>query len=169
MIGLGLLLSGPARAQELPPTPDEIPALTEGDGPGRDRPQRGEKRGERDGREGRGDHLRKNFQKWREMSPEDREAMRQLHARRREEVRQEIAKAVERSGLQLTDGQKERFRTRYREERRKLEEEIRREMDEQRRQRLPGMMDKLRAEFADEAVSAEPSPAPSPDGSEPAE
>jgi hypothetical protein len=96
------------------------------------------------------DAFQRNFQRWREMSPEDRKALRNQMEQfkvRRDRIQDEIDKALAGSGLRLDSDQREIFALRYTQERRKLERRLREEMEAERARRLPDIVEQLKREF----------------------
>jgi hypothetical protein len=99
----------------------------------------------------------KNFERWKNMSPEERQAMRDEQRQRMQRMHKEIDDAIKDSGLTLDDNQRKEFAKRYLQERRKIEHQIMQEMEKLRRPMIKEMVDKLAKEF-----SKKPSPSPSP-------
>lgn len=104
-------------------------------------------------------------QRWREMSPEDRQRVRsnatrwlqlpaeereQLRLRdnlRRQRIRQEAEAALQNSGLQLEAEKRELYERRYMQERRRIERALRQELEEKRQRELAPVMENLKKEF----------------------
>ena len=107
----------------------------------------------------------RNFQRWRELSPQEREALRGQAGRRRARMLEAAGRALEESGLKLNDDQREMFLLRYSQERRKLEHELREKAEEERGRRLPAIHEALKREFsapADAGPKVGPTAPPSP-------
>ena len=103
-----------------------------------------------------------NFQRWQNMTPEERNALRDREIVRRQKILQEIDKSIAESGLQLDKDTREMYILRYSQERRKIEEKLQKEIEERRRPMLEDMNNRLKEEFkAMPAKTASPSPAPS--------
>lgn len=98
-----------------------------------------------------------NFSKWANLPAEEKKSLRHREEMRRKRMSEDIDEAVKKSGLTLTETQRQQFAQRYADERRKLEEELRKEMDEKRQPRLDVIVGKLAKEFAG-AVQTAPTP-----------
>ncbi len=96
--------------------------------------------------------FRKNLLRWRDLPPEERNALRGQVDNRGELIKAEVDKTIKDCGLQLSPDQREVFVLRYMQERRKLEKSLRDQMGAERARRLPGIIEQLKKEF--------PSPAP---------
>jgi hypothetical protein len=107
------------------------------------------------------ERFKENFERWKALPPEERQALMMHEKMRRERMMQEIDEAIKKSGLQLDKDRREMFTLRYSQERRKIEEQLRREMEEKRRPQLQEMLGRLVTEFSAPATPA-PSPAASP-------
>ena len=92
------------------------------------------------------DRFKRNLRVWKELSPEEQEAVRK---EANDRTRTEVEKAYQESGLRLDKDQREVFGLRYRQERRKLERELQEKLEAERARRLPGVVDELKREFAD--------------------
>lgn len=103
--------------------------------------------------------FKRNLRVWRQLTPEEREAMRRETTDR---TREEVERAYQQSGLRLDKDQREVFGLRYRQERRKLEREIQEKMEAERTRRLPGLVEGLKKEFADKPAAAPMANAPTP-------
>ena len=85
-----------------------------------------------------------NMQLWDRMTRDERQAMREAVGGR---IRVEMDEAYKRSGLTLSDEQREMFDLRYRQERRKVEREVQEIARRERDRRLPVIDEQLRKEF----------------------
>ena len=103
--------------------------------------------------------FRENFQRWKEMPPEERDVMRDREQVRHEKMAKEIDDAIKNSGLQLDSDHREVFAMRYAQERRKIEEQLRKEIDAKRQPMMHEMLDRLKKEFG-QYLSAASSPSP---------
>jgi Protein of unknown function (DUF3106) len=101
--------------------------------------------------------LRKNFERWQQLSPDKKHALRERARFREERMKNDIEEAIQKSGLQLNEEQREVFAVRYRQERRKIEEKIRAEMEQRRRPMINEMIVELKKEFS---TTASPTPNP---------
>lgn len=92
------------------------------------------------------------------MTPQERNALRDREAFRRQKIFQEIDKSITESGLQLDKDAREMYMLRYTQERRKIEEKLQKELEEKRKPLLEDMNARLKAEF--KAMTPKPSPSP---------
>jgi len=115
------------------------------------------------------EQFRQNWQRWKEMGDKERKDWQQRASEERERVKKCIDDAIAKTGLTLTDDQREIFVVRYRQERRKIEEQLRQEMDVQRQQKIDEMLARLKMEFStapksaaspEKPAAASPSPTP---------
>lgn len=81
---------------------------------------------------------------YRNLSLEEQGLIRVQAAKR---IREELDAAYRRSGLALSDNQREVFELRYRQERRQLELEIQEKARNERNRRVPQIIDQLKKEF----------------------
>ena len=72
-----------------------------------------------------------------QMSPEQRNVMRQRETMRRQIITREADAAVRNSGLHLTPQERARFESRYLQERRKVEQTLRQQIEAERQKELP--------------------------------
>jgi hypothetical protein len=111
---------------------------------------------------------RRNFQRnaelWMQMTPEQRNLMRQRETMRRQTMTREADAAVRDSGLQLNQQERARFESRYIQERRKVEQSLRQQIEAERQKEIPALIQQLRKEFQldEPAKSAVTKPAASP-------
>jgi len=106
-----------------------------------------------------------NLHRWQALSPEEREVLRQrqrLNEKKREES---ITEAYQKSGLHLSEEQRQQFRKRYLQERRKLEEQLVKEEQEKRLAGNAAIIESLKKEFAPTPSGAGPSTGSSSTGS----
>lgn len=109
------------------------------------------------------ERFRENFERWKAMPMEERQALLMHEKMRREKMSQEIDDALKKTGLQLDKDRQEVFALRYSQERRKIEEQLRKEIEEKRRPLMNEMLERLRAEFNSQAASSPlPSASPAP-------
>lgn len=106
--------------------------------------------------------FRKNLLRWRDLSPEERNALRGQVDNRGEVIKAEIDKTIRDSGLHLTPDQREVYALRYMQERRKLEKALRDQMGAERARRLPGIVEQLKKEFPVPAPPAVQTVTPAP-------
>ena len=164
----GCLLTAAVLANSAAQTPTEPPP------PGASPPPRrpgwfGGSGGERHHPKGGADNVRKaiealtpeqrkrfqeNFQRWGNLSPEEKKALSDRNAFRRRKIAEDIDAALKEAGLDLDPARRELFAKRYAEERHRIEDQLRKDMDEKRRPLLKEVIAKLKAEFASGAESA---------------
>ena len=94
---------------------------------------------------------RQNFQRnaelWMQMTPEQRNLMRQRENMRRQILTHDADAAVRDSGLQLNSQERARFESRYIQERRKVEQSLRQQIETERQKEIPALIQQLRKEF----------------------
>jgi hypothetical protein len=94
---------------------------------------------------------RQNFQRnaelWMQMTPEQRNLMRQRENVRRQIITRDADAAVRDSGLQLNPQERARFESRYIQERRKVEQSLRQQIQTERQKEIPALIQQLRKEF----------------------
>lgn len=103
--------------------------------------------------------FRRNLVRWRDMPPEERNALRGQAEDRVDRIKAETEKALNDSGLRLSPDEQDVFALRYKQERRKLERSLLEQMNAERARRLPKIVEQLKKEFPQSPVT---SPAPSP-------
>ena len=107
-------------------------------------------------------NFQRNAQIWNQMSPEQRNLMRQRETMRRQIITREADAAVRDSGLQLNSQQRAQFESRYIQERRKVEQSLRQQTETERQKEIPALIQQLRKEFQlDEPGKSPAKPAPS--------
>jgi hypothetical protein len=92
-------------------------------------------------------NFQRNAQLWRQMSPEQRNLMRERETTRRQIITREADAAVRDSGLQLNPQERARFESRYIQERRKVEQSLRQQIETERQKEIPALIQQLRKEF----------------------
>ena len=108
-------------------------------------------------------NFQRNAQLWMQMSPEQRNLMRQREISRRQTMTREADAAVRDSGLQLNPQERARFESRYIQERRKVEQSLRQQIETERQKEIPALIQQLRKEFQlDEPGKSSAKPAASP-------
>jgi len=95
------------------------------------------------------------------MTPEEKNALRDREAFRRQKILQEIDKSITESGLQLDQDTRQMYVLRYSQERRKIEEKLQKDLEEKRKPLLEDMNNRLKEEFKAMHANASPSPASS--------
>jgi hypothetical protein len=109
-------------------------------------------------------NFRRNADLWMQMTPEQRNLMRQRENMRRQTITREADAAVRDSGLQLNPQERARFESRYIQERRKVEQSLRQQIETERQKEIPTLIQQLRKEFQIDEPSKSPvtKPAASP-------
>jgi len=92
-------------------------------------------------------NFRRNAELWMQMTPEQRNLMRQRDTVRRQTITREADAAVRDSGLQLNPQERARFESRYVQERRKVEQSLRQQIETERQKELPALIQQLKKEF----------------------
>src|SRR5215472_6083925 len=107
-------------------------------------------------------NFQRNAQLWMQMTPEQRNIMRQREDMRRQMMTRDADAAVRDSGLQLNPQERARFESRYIQERRKVEQSLRQQIETERQKEIPALIQQLRKEFQlDEPGKSPAKPAPS--------
>jgi len=108
-------------------------------------------------------NFQRNAQLWMQMTPEQRNLMRQRENTRRQILTRDADAAVRDSGLQLNPQDRARFESRYIQERRKVEQSLRQQVETERQKEIPALIQQLRKEFQlDEPGKSPAKPATSP-------
>jgi hypothetical protein len=105
-------------------------------------------------------NFRRNADLWMQMTPEQRNLMRQRESMRRQIITREADAAVRDSGLQLNPQERARFESRYIQERRKVEQSLRQQIQTERQKEIPALIQQLRKEFQIEEPGKSPAPKP---------
>jgi len=92
-------------------------------------------------------NFRRNAEVWMQMTPEQRNLMRQRENVRRQIITRDADAAVRDSGLQLNPQQRAQFESRYIQERRKVEQSLRQQIETERQKEIPALIQQLRKEF----------------------
>jgi hypothetical protein len=113
---------------------------------------------------GQREKFRENFQRWQNMTPDERKELREREDSRRQKMLQEADGSIQQSGLNLDKDSRDKYILRYILERRKIEQQLQRELEEKRKPLIEDMVKRLQVEFksaATPAPSASPSAQPS--------
>jgi glutamate synthase domain-containing protein 2 len=105
-------------------------------------------------------NFRRNAELWMQMSPEQRNLMRQRETMRRQMITREADAAVRNSGLQLNPQERARFESRYIQERRKVEQTLRQQIEAERQKELPALIQQLKKEFQIDQPAKSPATKP---------
>src|SRR5258705_4532560 len=92
-------------------------------------------------------NFRRNADLWMQMTPEQRNLMRQRENMRRQIMTREADTAVRDSGLQLSPQERAQFESRYIQERRKVEQGLRQQIEAERQKEIPALIQQLQKEF----------------------
>src|SRR6478736_344114 len=92
-------------------------------------------------------NFQRNAQLWMQMTPEQRNLMRQRENTRQQIMTRDADAAVRDSGLQLNPQERARFESRYIQERRKVEQSLRQQIQTERQKEIPALIQQLRKEF----------------------
>jgi hypothetical protein len=92
-------------------------------------------------------NFRRNAELWMQMTPEQRNLMRQRENMRRQTMTREADAAVRDSGLQLSPQERSQFESRYIQERRKVEQTLRQQVEAERQKEIPALIQQLKKEF----------------------
>ena len=92
-------------------------------------------------------NFQRNAQLWMQMTPEQRNLMRQRENTRQQIMTRDADAAVRDSGLQLNPQQRAQFESRYIQERRKVEQSLRQQIETERQKEIPALIQQLRKEF----------------------
>src|SRR6187551_897994 len=92
-------------------------------------------------------NFQRNAQLWMQMTPEQRNLMRQRENVRRQIMTHDADAAVRDSGLQLNPQDRAKFESRYIQERRKVEQSLRQQIETERQKEIPALIQQLRKEF----------------------
>src|SRR6188768_1285698 len=92
-------------------------------------------------------NFQRNAQLWMQMTPEQRNLMRERENMRRQILTHDADVAVRDSGLQLNSQERARFESRYIQERRKVEQSLRQQIETERQKEIPALIQQLRKEF----------------------
>ncbi len=113
------------------------------------------------------ERFRSNAERWRQLPSNERSELRAREISRQEHLRAEAAAARRETGLQMEAERQAQFEARYLLERKRVEQELRREWEERRRREMAPVVERLKKEFAPPKASATsaPSAAPAASGS----
>jgi hypothetical protein len=92
-------------------------------------------------------NFQRNAQLWMQMTPEQRNLMRQRENTRQQIMTRDADAAIRDSGLQLNPQQRAQFESRYIQERRKVEQSLRQQIQTERQKEIPALIQQLRKEF----------------------
>ncbi len=97
-----------------------------------------------------------NMQRWIKLAPEERQKLRFREDFRRERMRAEIDDAMRAAGLLLEGEQRQQFQRAYLQERRRIDRALRQEMQERREKELLPVIERLKQQFSQPAPAASP-------------
>ena len=163
-----LLVTGSLRAQ-VPaapsvPVPPSAPMPNPGGPGGSMRPERGPREVPERWRsmspEDR-QRFQSNIERWRQLPPEERRELRDREGWRQERLKREAEMAIRESGLQLEAERRQQYEQRYMQERRRIEQELRRELREKRERELAPVVERLKSEFTQQQQASPRATSPS--------
>ncbi len=105
--------------------------------------------------------FRSNAERWQQMNAEERRALREREQWRQLRLKREAEDALRQSGLQLEAERRAIYERRYLEERRRVEQSLSRELREKRQRELAPVVERLKSEFSQPQSSASPATKPS--------
>lgn len=91
--------------------------------------------------------FRSNADRWAQMPPEQRQELRLREGVRRQRIQREAQAALQGSGLELEAERREAYERRYMQERRRIERELREELQQRRERELAPVVERLKKEF----------------------
>jgi hypothetical protein len=91
--------------------------------------------------------FRRNAERWLQMGPDQRNALRQREQIRREHLKTEAEAAMRQLNLRLDQDAQQKFESRYSQERRKIERSLRKDLEDKRRQQQLELNQRLGNEF----------------------
>jgi hypothetical protein len=91
--------------------------------------------------------LRSNAERWLSMPPEEQRVLRDRELMRRQRIQREADAALKQSGLQLEAEKREAYERRYLQERRRVEQSLRQDMEDRRQRELAPVLERLNREF----------------------
>jgi len=109
--------------------------------------------------------FRSNAERWQRMGGDERRELREREAWQQLRLKREAEEALRQSGLQLEAERRAIYERRYIEERRRVEQALRQELREKRQRELAPVVERLKSEFSQQQRSASPgapSASPSP-------
>ena len=95
--------------------------------------------------------FRENLNRWMNLAPDEKQALREREELRRKHRAEEIADALKQLGIDLDPPRRQAFMRRYTEERRKVEEQIRQETEARRATMVADILARLKVEFSSSA------------------
>ena len=92
--------------------------------------------------------IRMNAARWLQLPPQERQELRFRQGLRQERMRREAEAALQRSGLQLEAEKRAAYERRYLEERKRIDRQLRQELQERRQREMAPVVDRLTKEFS---------------------
>lgn len=123
-------------------------------GAGRDRPERPLQNRWRDMSPEDRQRFKSNIERWRGMPPEERRELRLREGWRQQRLKREAEEALRQSGLQLEAERQQQYELRYLQERKRIEQALRRELQEKRQRELAPVVEQLKKEFSSQTSAA---------------
>ena len=82
-----------------------------------------------------------------QMSPQERDILRQRENLRQAQIKRETEAALRDSGLRLDQEKRSQFESRYIQERRRMEQTLRQQIESERQKEIPALIQQLKREF----------------------
>ena len=82
-----------------------------------------------------------------QMSPQERDVLRQRENLRQAQIKRETEAALRDSGLRLDQEKRSQFESRYIQERRRMEQTLRQQIESERQKEIPALIQQLKREF----------------------
>jgi hypothetical protein len=105
-------------------------------------------------------NFRRNAERWMQMSPAERNVLRQRENLRRQTIQRETESALRESGLRLSPQERAQFESRYIQERKKVEQSLRQQIEVERQKELPALIQQLKKEFQIDQPAKSPATKP---------
>lgn len=97
--------------------------------------------------------FRSNVERWQQLPPDARNDLRAREISRQQLLKREAEGAMRDAGLQIEAEKRAQFEQRYLEERRRVEQELRRELQEKRQREMAPVVERLKKEFTEPSVA----------------
>lgn len=97
--------------------------------------------------------FRTNIERWQQLPPDARNDLRAREISRQQLLKREAEGAMRDAGLQIEAEKRAQFEQRYLQERRRVEQELRRELQEKRQREMAPVVERLKKEFTEPSVA----------------
>ena len=98
-------------------------------------------------------HFRSNIERWQQLPPDARNDLRAREISRQQLLKREAEAAMRDAGVQIEAERRAQFEKRYLQERRRVEQELRRELQEKRQREMAPVVERLKKEFTEPSVA----------------